>query len=104
MTKEKIIEKIEEYSVKHRSCDPKIEYEWWEMSNTDKAGFADELLSMLEQEKKETVREICEFAEKQIKLLSKEKTTDSFGERPLLFFEAGGMLIKRIKEQYVVEL
>ena len=51
--KEKIIKKIEEYSIKHYSCDPAIKYEWWEISDTDKAGLADELLSILEQEKKE---------------------------------------------------
>ena len=51
MTKEKIIEKIEEYSLKHYSCDPTIKYEWWELSNTDKTGLADELLSMIEHEK-----------------------------------------------------
>ena len=71
MTREKIIKKIEEYSIKHYSCDPAIKYEWWEISDTDKAGLADELLSMLEQEKKEVAKEILQDLKEHIAYESK---------------------------------
>lgn len=58
---------------------------------------------MLEQARKETAREICDFAENEIKKLGKETTTDSFGERPLLFYEAAGKLIRSIREKFEVE-
>ena len=53
--------------------------------------------------RKETAKEICDFAESEIKKLGKETTTDSFGERPLLFYEAAGKLIRSIREKFGVE-
>ena len=53
-----------------------------------------------EQVRKETAMEICDFAEKEIKKLGKETTTDSFGERPLLFYEAAGKLVRSIREKF----
>ena len=52
-----------------------------------------------EQARKEVVKEICDFAKSEIKRLGKETVTDSFGERPLLFYEAAGKLIRSIKEK-----
>ena len=45
------------------------------------------LEQQLIQARKETVKEICDFAESEIKRLGKETVTDSFGERPLLVEE-----------------
>lgn len=53
--------------------------------------------------KRETVMQICDFIKKEVKKLGKERVVDSFGERPLLFFEAAGILAKRIKEKFGVE-
>ena len=49
--------------------------------------------------RKEVVKEICDFAESEIKRLGKETVTDSFGERPLLFYEAAGKLVRSINEK-----
>ena len=51
-------------------------------------------------ERKEVVKEICDFAESEIKRLGKETVTDSFGERPLLFYEAAGILVRGIKNKF----
>lgn len=53
--------------------------------------------------KRETVMQICDFIKKEVKKLGKERVVDTFGERPLLFFEAAGILAKRIKEKFGVE-
>ena len=52
--------------------------------------------------KKQTVMQVCDFIKEEVKKLGKEKVVDSFGERPLLFFEAAGKKTKRIKEKFGV--
>ena len=53
---------------------------------------------------KETAKEICAFYDVEIKKLGRETVEDSFGVRSLLFFEAAGILVKRIRERFGVEV
>ena len=57
------------------------------------------LIGLLKSVQRETTNEICDFAESEIKRLGKETVTDTFGERPLLFYEAAGKLVRSIKEK-----
>ena len=52
---------------------------------------------------KELVKDLLAFMQKEVKKIGKMTTTDSFGERPLLFFEAFGELIKIIKKKYDIK-
>lgn len=75
--------------------------EYYDLKN--KVKWVKELGASADKIRRETAREICDFAENEIKKLGKETTTDSFGERPLLFYEAAGKLIRSIKEKFEVE-
>lgn len=52
---------------------------------------------------KDLIKELFKFMQKEVIQIGKMTTTDSFGERPLLFFEAFGELKKRIEEKYGIE-
>lgn len=52
----------------------------------------------------ETAREILAEAKKWVKAHYKDKVTDSFGEREMLFMEAFGCLFEYLKEKYRVDL
>ena len=58
------------------------------------------LIGLLKSIRSQTTKEICDFAEGEIKRLGKETTTDSFGERPLLFYEAAGILVHGIEKKF----
>ena len=50
----------------------------------------------------DTAREILFEAKKWVKAHCKDKVTDSFGEREMLFMEAFGCLFEYLKEKYEV--
>ena len=52
----------------------------------------------------DTAREILSEAKKWVKAHYKDKVTDSFGEREMLFMEAFGCLFEYLKEKYGVDL
>lgn len=51
----------------------------------------------------DTAREILDEAKKWVKAHYKDKVTDSFGEREMLFMEAFGCLFEYLKEKYIDE-
>ena len=51
----------------------------------------------------DTAREILDEAKKWVKAHYKDKVTDSFGEREMLFMEAFGCLFGYLKEKYEVK-
>lgn len=58
------------------------------------------LIRLLKSVQRETTNEICDFAEGEIKRLGKEIVVDEFSGRPLLFYEAAGMLVRGIKKKF----
>lgn len=73
-----------------------------QQSDIDK-GIRDTYIAGRRDGRNETASEICDFMKEEVKKLGKERVVDTFGERPLLFFEAAGILAKRVKEKYGVE-
>ncbi len=59
---------------------------------------------LIEKTKSDTAREILDEAKKWVKAHYKDKVTDSFGEREMLFMEAFGCLFEYLKEKYGVEV
>lgn len=59
---------------------------------------------MVKQAVKETAKEILTDAKKWVKEHYKDKVTDSFGERPMLFMEAFGCLLAYLKDKHGVEV
>ena len=57
---------------------------------------------LIEKTKSDTAREILAEAKKWVKAHYKDKVTDSFGEREMLFMEAFGCLFEYLKEKYEV--
>ena len=53
---------------------------------------------------KDTAKEILTDAKKWVKEHYKDKVTDSFGERPMLFMEAFGCLLAYLKDKHGVEV
>ena len=56
--------------------------------------------SKYDKDDKDLIKELLKFMQKEVIQIGKKTTADSFGERPLLFFEAFGELKKRIEEKY----
>ncbi len=73
---------------KHRFC------------NTENAKECPCFESKYDKDDKDLIKEVLDFMRKEVIQIGKMTTTDSFGERPLLFFEAFGELKKRIEEKY----
>lgn len=64
----------------------------------------DLLKKELAKKESDTAREILAEAKKWVKAHYKDKVTDSFGEREMLFMEAFGCLFEYLKEKYGVDL
>jgi hypothetical protein len=64
---------------------------------------ANKMLEKGYRKESDTAREILDEAKKWVKAHYKDKVTDSFGEREMLFMEAFGCLFEYLKEKYEVK-
>lgn len=72
--------------------------------NSDIKILASSLIAKGYRKESDTAREILAEAKKWVMAHYKDKITDSFGERPMLFIEAFGCLFEYLKEKYGVEV
>jgi hemerythrin len=98
-------EKIEELS--NEICMGAIDYTTQRDIKPHRNGvhghIAERLIEKGYQKESDTAREILDEAKKWVKAHYKDKVTDSFGERPMLFMEAFGCLFEYLKEKYIDE-
>lgn len=64
---------------------------------------AEQIYNAKYRKESDTAREILAEAKKWVKAHYKDKVTDSFGEREMLFMEAFGCLFEYLKEKYEVK-